>query len=284
MAWLCLRGCQAGRPWHRRDAAVPCRAAAAFCRQRSAGLSTARLRPACLLLFGARKRCAVRAGRAIFAARAGRPAAGSTAGIPQAPCPAPHTPAEKQLRKRLEGEFGVQLGDRKALLRAEINAYLEAQVGAGSRAQRAQHTLRQPAAAAHHCRGCRGRGLGWPGSRRQGAATACSCSVHRPGSGCGLQPAGRHRGKGRVVSCYPAALSPCSQTEPPSHSGPPCSLHRWQRNEGLDRGCIPFQTPFAAASLPHNSSSLACLPSPAQSADEAEEEVDDVLEDEQPSG
>lgn len=37
-------------------------------------------------------------------------------------------PAEKQLRKRLEGEFGVQLGDRKALLRAEINAYLEAQV------------------------------------------------------------------------------------------------------------------------------------------------------------
>ncbi|KAL4418779.1 hypothetical protein ABPG77_001646 [Micractinium sp. CCAP 211/92] len=37
------------------------------------------------------------------------------------------TTTEKQLRKRLEGEFGVQLGDRKALLRAEINAYLEAQ-------------------------------------------------------------------------------------------------------------------------------------------------------------
>jgi hypothetical protein len=33
--------------------------------------------------------------------------------------------AEKQLRRRLEGEYGLQLGDRKALLRDAINAYLE---------------------------------------------------------------------------------------------------------------------------------------------------------------
>lgn len=36
-------------------------------------------------------------------------------------------PAEKQLRRRLEGEFGVELSGRKALLRAQINAYLEEQ-------------------------------------------------------------------------------------------------------------------------------------------------------------
>ncbi|KAI3429664.1 hypothetical protein D9Q98_005749 [Chlorella vulgaris] len=35
------------------------------------------------------------------------------------------TTTEKQLRRRLEGEYGLQLGDRKALLRDAINAYLE---------------------------------------------------------------------------------------------------------------------------------------------------------------
>lgn len=35
--------------------------------------------------------------------------------------------AEKQLRRKLEAEYGCDLADRKALLRAEINAYLQAE-------------------------------------------------------------------------------------------------------------------------------------------------------------
>ena len=46
-------------------------------------------------------------------------------------CRAPAA-AEKQLRCKLEGEYGCDLADRKALLRAEINAYLRAEeVGCG---------------------------------------------------------------------------------------------------------------------------------------------------------
>lgn len=43
--------------------------------------------------------------------------------------PRPHAAAplaaEKQLRRKLEAEYGCDLADRKALLRAEINAYLQ---------------------------------------------------------------------------------------------------------------------------------------------------------------
>ena len=35
--------------------------------------------------------------------------------------------AEKQLRRRLEGEYGVDLSDRKKLLRERIEAYLNEQ-------------------------------------------------------------------------------------------------------------------------------------------------------------
>ena len=45
------------------------------------------------------------------------------------PSPVPCCPAEKQLRRRLEDEYGVDLAGRKKLLRSEINAYLEAAEG-----------------------------------------------------------------------------------------------------------------------------------------------------------
>ncbi|PRW60595.1 Upstream activation factor subunit spp27 [Chlorella sorokiniana] len=41
------------------------------------------------------------------------------------------TTTEKQLRRKLEAEYGCDLADRKALLRAEINAYLQAEEGEG---------------------------------------------------------------------------------------------------------------------------------------------------------
>lgn len=41
------------------------------------------------------------------------------------------TAAEKQLRRKLEAEYGCDLADRKALLRAEINAYLQAEEVSG---------------------------------------------------------------------------------------------------------------------------------------------------------
>jgi hypothetical protein len=48
------------------------------------------------------------------------------------------SPAEKQLRRRLEGEYGVDLSDRKKLLRERIEAYLneqeEGQVGTAAAA------------------------------------------------------------------------------------------------------------------------------------------------------
>ena len=57
--------------------------------------------------------------------------------------------AEKQLRKKLEAEYGVALGGRKELLRQQINAYLEEQeVGARSRHSRHRHSTAAGTAAA----------------------------------------------------------------------------------------------------------------------------------------